>query len=210
MFVDILIIAVITLSIMICYHKGVILSLFNMMSAVLSFVLIAVLYEPVVDAFKKSYIGLKLEEIIRSRVAEWFLDAEDNLLHSSETPQFIKDFLYSGTDTATEAISVLSDKILSMAVGVFVFVVLVILIRLIVKYIPGILNSVAKIPLLRQANKILGGVMGILLGIIWSVVLIHVIGLLSLVPEFEFLDKQIFDSVFINFMHTVTNGKLLF
>ena len=97
-----------------------------------------------------------------------------------------------------------------MAVGVFVFVVLVILIRLIVKYIPGILNSVAKIPLLRQANKILGGVMGILLGIIWSVVLIHVIGLLSLVPEFEFLDKQIFDSVFINFMHTVTNGKLLF
>ena len=80
MFVDILIIAVITLSIMICYHKGVILSLFNMMSAVLSFVLIAVLYEPVVDAFKKSYIGLKLEEIIRSRVAEWFLDAEDNLL----------------------------------------------------------------------------------------------------------------------------------
>lgn len=210
MFVDILIIAVITLSIMICYHKGVILSLFNMMSVVLSFVLIAVLYEPVVDAFKKSYIGLKLEEIIRSRVAEWFLDAEDNLLHSSETPQFIKDFLYSGTDTATEAISVLSDKILSMAVGVFVFVVLVILIRLIVKYIPGILNSVAKIPLLRQANKILGGVMGILLGIIWSVVLIHVIGLLSLVPEFEFLDKQIFDSVFINFMHTVTNGKLLF
>ena len=203
MVIDILIVTVITLSIIICYRKGVILSLFNMVSAVLSFAMIAVSFEPVTEAFKSSYVGKMLADAIRKRVSGIFLDTGDSIMHSPDTPQFVKKFFYSGTDTAAEAITMLTDKVFNMMVGIVVFVLLVIAIRLAVKFIPGVLNTVARIPLLKQANKLFGGAIGIVLGIIWSVVLIHVVGLLSLVPELGFLDKQISDSVFIVIMRVI-------
>lgn len=210
MFIDILLLVIITFSIIICFKKGIVLSVFNILSAVASVILLAIFYNPSVEAFKNSFLGIKLTEGVQKRVSDMFLESGNTAIQSSDMPEFVKEFLYSGTDTITQSITNLTDKIIGIIIGIVVFILLVLIIKLIVKFVPKILDAVTSLPILRQANKLLGGIAGVAVGIIWSFLAVYIVGLLSLVPALEFLDEQIGQSLFISVLHTLKIGEFLF
>lgn len=202
MFIDILFLFIITFSIIICFKKGIVLSVFNVISAIVSVAVVAILYKPAVRIFQSSYLGIKLTEGIQSRVSEMLLGSE-NAASSSNMPEFVKVFLYNSTDTITHSIANLTDKIIGVIIGIIVFIMLVLIVKLIVRFVPKILDAVTSLPLLRQANKLLGGASGVVIGTIWSVIAVYIVGLLSLIPELEFLNEQIGQSLFVSVLHTL-------
>lgn len=210
MFVDIIVITIIAVSVIVCFKKGIVLSVFNMLSAVLSVILLALLYKPASSAFKASEFGISLYESVHSRVSELLLESGNNAVSSSDLPDFIKEILYNSTENVTEAIASLSDRIMDLIVGLAAFLVLLLAVKLVFKLIPAILESITRLPVLKQANKLLGGAAGIVIGVIWSVVAIYAVGLLSLVPALEFLNEQLSQSQIMNILHTLKISNILF
>lgn len=210
MIVDVLILTILIISVIVCFKKGIVRSVFNAVSAVLSFVLMAVLYKPVSAAFKSSDFGKGLYADVHDRVSQALVTSGNNAVAESELPEFIKSFLYSGAESAAESIASMTDKIMDVIVAIVAFIVLLIVIKLVFKLVPAVLEFLTKLPVLKQANKLLGGVAGIAVGLVWSVVAVYVVGLLSLLPSLEFLNEQIASSAVMEFLHTSGLGKLLF
>lgn len=195
---------------MMCFKKGIAICVFNVISAIASAVLIIMFYNPVTEAVKTSDLGIKLTDTIHSRVSDMFVQSGNNAISSSDMPEFFKDFLYSGTETMSQSISNITDKIVGIIISVVVFLLLILAIKLVLKLVPKFINIITNLPLIKQANHVLGAVAGIAMGLLWSLVAVYIIGVLSLIPALEFLDRQIGQSLFMSIIHTLEIGDLLF
>jgi uncharacterized membrane protein required for colicin V production len=196
MLVDLLIVFIITISIIVSFKKGFALSVFNMLSSVFSVALVSLLYTPITEGFKRSYLGNMLSDSVRNYVSGMFEQSE-NAVVSSDAPEFIKFFL-TENQTVSEAVNGITDKIVGIVVGVAAFILVIVASKLIVKFMPKIIDVISKIPLIKQANKLLGIVSGTVMGVVWSFLVVYVAGLLSLIPSMEFLDSQISRSVIVS------------
>ncbi|WP_289466312.1 hypothetical protein, partial [Klebsiella pneumoniae] len=66
------------------------------------------------------------------------------------------------------------------------------------------------LPVIKQLDKLLGGALGIVVGVIWMVIAVYGLGLLSLVPALEFLDEQLAGSFILNAIQNTYIGEFLF
>ena len=153
---DIILIAVIIISIYIGAKRGLVRTLFTTLSTFISLILTALIYTPFSKALYNSPFGSYIKELTLSFFAEKF----------QNTPQ------HPMINHAAETSSVLIVNIVS-------FVLVIIVIRIFLAFLFSILNITAKLPVIKQFNSILGMVIGAVGGILISYIAIGIIAALG-------------------------------
>ncbi len=206
MILDILCIGIIGVSILVCFRRGFVMSLFSALSAAATLIVMTVFYKPFVAAVKSSPLGISLTESFRRRVADMLTGTAGDAIASSTAPGFIKDIMRSGTQSAGDAAAACADRSMEVLIAVVTFVALMLILKILLRLVPGIIRTVTRLPVVHQADKLLGLGIGVILGFVWVVVAVYCAGLLSLAPSFEFLDAQIADSFFLDLINSIEIG----
>ena len=210
MIVDIILLAILTITIMSYFRNGFAVSLFNTASAVISVVLIAMFHNPLTQLVKASPFGVWLYDTVNTRVSEMFISSGREAIGADEAPGFFQKMIDDGLNSVNDTVLELTDKILGIVVAVVVFLLLVVIFKIVSKVFPKILKAIVSLPILKQLDKLLGGALGIVVGIIWMVIGIYAIGLVSLVPALEFLDDQLANSMMLSALQNTFIGDILF
>ena len=153
---DIIFIAVLILFAYLGAKKGLIKTLVGIASTVLSVILSMLLYNPISKILYDSSLGDSVKEYVREFLTGKAEGAAKLLI----------------TDAAVETASVLVMNIIS-------FVVVIIASKILIILLSKILNIAAKFPIIKQANKLLGMIAGIISGILVCYIAVGVIMTLS-------------------------------
>lgn len=158
--VDLLIIAIVGLSVFLGYKKGIISLTIQLFAFIIAIVITLILYRPISN-FVINTTGI--DEAIQNEV----LKRANDIMESEEKNE-VKDVVIN---EAKE--NILPQTARTIAINVVTFGVLIILfivIRIILRFISAFANLISKLPVLNQFNK-LGG---LLYGLIRGILLIYV------------------------------------
>ena len=151
--------------------KGLIKTLFGAVSTVISIILSMVFYKPVSEILYKSLAG----DLIRNSVSE-----------------IIKEKIQAGQQLPVFEQSV--ETLTSLVVNAISFVIVVLAVKLLIIVLSNVLNIVSKLPVIKQANKLLGMAAGVLSGIIVCYIVIGVIATLGAEGNVKILQESIQNS----------------
>ena len=152
--IDIIIIAIVVLSIFLGYKKGLVALSIQLLSFIIAVVITFILYQPITN-FIVNATGI--DELIQNSILEKANDVmqEDNEMSNTIVEQVKNDML-------PETARTISINIIQGAVILILYVV----IRLILRFVTALANLVAKLPILHQFNKLGGVIYGILRGLL--------------------------------------------
>ena len=160
--VDIIIVLTVVVSALLAYRKGLISLSVQLLATIISILIIIVIYKPVSNLIINT---TGIDEYIQNGILEKVTDVVEQ---DGENNNKIVETIENGMlpETARE----LSINIVQGGV----ILILYILLRIALKFVTGLVNIVAKVPIIKQINK-LGG---IIYGIIRGLLLVYVILLL--------------------------------
>ena len=153
---DIILIAVLVIFAAMGAKKGLISTLVGVASTVLSLLLSLMLYNPVSKALFESQFGVNVKEFVHEMLLKNAEGAAKLLV----------------TDATVEAASMLVMNVIS-------FVAVILISKIAIMIVSHVLNFAAKLPVIKQANKLLGMVAGVLSGLLVCYIALGVIKALS-------------------------------
>lgn len=152
------------------YKRGFVRSILGMASTLLSLLLSILLVNPISQLLLESSLGNRVREFLLSKA-------------TTESPIVLETAIQSAT---------------SVFIKIIAFIAALILIKIVVKFITKVLNIAAKLPLIKQANSILGALIGVLVGVIVSYI---IVGCIS---------AFIAEDVFLGFSEIISNSKIAY
>ncbi len=161
---DIIILAFLVLSIFFGYKKGLIGVVFNLCAFLLAIIITWILYTPVTNAIIKN---TQIDDNIRNVIVEKGViqdkdgeKQEENIVNNyiqKYVTEHIKD---TANDVVEETAKVISEKVVAIGVAIILFIVVRIGLILL-KYVA---DGIAKLPVIKQFNKVGGTVYGAIRG----------------------------------------------
>ena len=182
--IDLIVLAIIALSIFLGYKKGLIGVIFKIVSFVIAIVLTLLLYKPISNVIINN---TNFDETIRSTVIEKLSTQkiEDGKINKEETdlPGIMVDYINAGIKNTVDAtrdniVELAADNLSKTGIEIVVAVALFIIIRLLLIFAKAILEAIAELPIIRQFNELGGTIYGILRGIILVYAILAIISLL--------------------------------
>ena len=176
--VDLVILAIIILCIIIGYVRGLTGSLIKIVSFVLSIVIAFLLFIPISNLIiNNTQIDENLEQSIREMIV-----GNDN--KEENMPEAITDYIAqqieSASDSAKEAIADSTAREVSLTiVKAGTWIILFIVARILLIFLRFITSLIAKLPVIKQFDKLGGIIYGILEGLIIVYVLLAIISFVS-------------------------------
>ena len=174
---DVIIIVVLVLFMYIGYRRGLIKTVFSLGSFVLAILLASYLYPIVAEWIRTTpvFTGLK-EYIIRTMGLEEVVQAHaEEVIGSLPLPDLLyRSLLQHNTPNVFELLNVntieeyIAGFFAGMAINIVAMVLVFIVVRLILGFLAGVLDIVARLPVIKQFNR--GG--GLLLGLGQGMILI--------------------------------------
>ena len=177
--VDIVILAILLLCIIIGYVRGLTGSLIKILSFVLSIVIAFILFIPISNLIiENTQIDENLEQSIREMIIGNGQNEEENM------PQAITDYIgqkvEGAADDAKEAIAdSTANEVAITIVKAGTWIVLFIVERILLIFLRFITSLIAKLPVIKQFDKLGGIIYGILEGLIIIYVLLAIISFVS-------------------------------
>ena len=160
--VDIIIVLIIVISALLAYRKGLISLSVQLLATIISILIIIVIYKPVSNLIINT---TGIDEYIQNGILEKVTDVVEQ---DKENNNQIVETIENG---------MLPETARNLSIDIVqggVILILYILLRIALRFVTGLVNIVAKVPIIKQINK-LGGV---LYGIIRGILLLYVILLL--------------------------------
>lgn len=167
---DMVLIAIVVFICILAYQKGLVLSVFDLISSAVAIVLSCLLY-PIISGFLKDTVVL---EWIQSPIQEMLLEksaalgevSAAELLQQFSLPGVIYDGMLDKIGTVSGDLMVTTGQV-SMVVAQFILnIICIILVFVLVKvglfFAKGFLQTITKLPVLKQVNKVGGIVFGVL------------------------------------------------
>ncbi|MBE7022088.1 MAG: CvpA family protein [Ruminococcaceae bacterium] len=185
---DIIAVAIIVLLAVWGMKKGLVRSIFSLGSFLLSLILALSLY-PAVSGFLEDstigdYVRINVYKVFDSETAESQATQEEPDLH---LPQSLSSAITGAAEQATETVKEsMAETVASLALKLLGILAVFLLVRVILWVVLLIFDAVAKLPVLKSANKLLGGALGAVYGVL-AVYLI--LALLTLVTTFQAFNK---------------------
>ena len=182
--IDLIVLAIIALSIFLGYKKGLIGVIFKIVSFEIAIVLTLLLYKPISNVIINN---TNFDETIRSTVIEKLSTQkiEDGKINKEETdlPGIMVDYINAGIKNTVDAtrdniVELAADNLSKTGIEIVVAVALFIIIRLLLIFAKAILEAIAELPIIRQFNELGGTIYGILRGIILVYAILAIISLL--------------------------------
>lgn len=163
---DIILILVIVLSAYTGSKRGFIRSLVGMASTIASLFISMILYNPVSNYMYNSSIGKSIEEA----VAKFF--EKNPPVETTQIPSLLSNGAQAITDGATKTVTLI-------IIGILSFILVAVLSKLVIKVIMVVMNVASKLPIIKQANSLLGAFVGAISGTLVCYVFIGVIATLE-------------------------------
>ena len=161
--VDVVIVAIIALSTLLAYRKGLISLAIGLVSFIVALVLTLILYRPIASIII-NYTSI--DDMIANSI---YADSSDSIDQNAENAEYLID--QAKNNLLPEAAHNLANNIITGIVALVLFVAIQIILRL----IKALANLIAKLPILSQINKAGGVVYGLLRGVL----IIYVVMLLT-------------------------------
>lgn len=180
--VDIVIIGIILLCLIIGYVRGLTGSLIKILSFVLSIIIAFILFVPISNfIINNTQIDEKIEQSIREKLI-------DNSQEDEKMPEAITDYIgqkvEQATDDAKEAIINSTAKDVSITiVKSGTWIILFIIARILLIFLKFITGLIARLPVIKQFDKLGGIIYGILEGLVIVYVLLAIISFASPVVD---------------------------
>ena len=160
--VDIIIVLIIVISALLAYRKGLISLSVQLLATIISILIIIVIYKPVSNLIINT---TGIDEYIQNGILEKVTDVvEQDKENNNQIVETIETGMWPET-ARNLSIDIVQGGVI---------LILYILLRIALRFVTGLVNIVAKVPIIKQINK-LGGV---LYGIIRGILLVYVILLL--------------------------------
>lgn len=164
--VDIVIIAIIGLSIFLGYRKGLVALAIGLFSFVIAAVITFVLYQPITNlVVNVTGIDEFIEDAILEKANDVMVEGDNELAN-----QVIEEAKNNMLPETARAIAV---NIITIGVVFILFI----LVKIALKFVTALANLVAKLPILNQFNKLGGVIYGLIRGLLIVYVILLIINI---------------------------------
>lgn len=162
---DILLVAILVTAFIYWHNKGLVKSIWKIAALIVTIVLVLLLKNPVADYISDTNLAVNLNNSI-SEMISVPPGGGVNITETLNLPEFMHKELEVGAESAkntAEAInrtaaSALTDTIIIIGVCIALFI----LIRLALMAAFMLINTATKLPVIKGANKLLGGILGMI------------------------------------------------
>lgn len=182
--VDIVIIAILALSIIMGYKKGLINVIFNIFAFLLAIIITLVLYKPVSDIIIKN---TDIQEKIETAIIENTKGEENKKEEKTENgiQKYIENTMQNAEEDAkSKAIEVVAKNVSTKCIEIITALILFVITRIILVVLKFLTETLANLPIVKQCNEIGGLLYGIIKGLlIIYVILTIMFFIISLKPE---------------------------
>ena len=168
---DIILVAIITLNVFICYKKGLVKLAVGLIAVLVSVILAVLLYKPVSNIIINN---TELDEKIKSAITENFVNEEETTEETEDNgfmkyiEKYVEDPVNkTKNEIVIEASGVIATKLIDIIAMVSIFIVA----RLVLILLTFVTDMITSLPILKQFNE-LGG---ILYGLIKALLIIYVL-----------------------------------
>ncbi len=180
--VDLIILALVALSIFIGYRRGLIKCAINVLSFFIAILVVILLTTPISNLIINN---TKIDDNIKSTILEKIdfnnVSAEDLKLdeNNSNSPEVVRDYINDLTKGATDNVAeVLAENLSIMIVNIGVAIVLFIGTKFALIFVKALADILGKIPLIKQFNKAGGIIYGVASGIVRVYLILAVISII--------------------------------
>ncbi len=214
---DIVVILVIGIAVFSGYKKGFIKTSFGILSFILAIVLTFMFYKPVMVYLKDN---TQIEEWITEYL--YNIDFGDNFNNTNDdtdepdSENKGESFLSNLPQVVIEMLELdkykddlkadIIQKIVDFAMKLLAIIIVYISAKLLLTIVVLVLNSIFKLPVLKQFNELLGLIVGFVLGLIHVYVILAIVALVSSMPVAEGLTNLVNNSLFARILY---NNNLL-
>lgn len=173
---DIIVILILGVCFYFYYNKGLILTLLGFCSTLLSAVLSRFLSPLLGDALRQTSIFDSIKEYVSSSITQNGNGVGKNFINSLDIPEFLKTSLLDNNNpevykrlNVTQISDYVSEYVASFIINIIAMIAVFIILIVLFKFLSKTLNIIAKLPVLKTANKLAGGGIGLVQGvlIIW-------------------------------------------
>lgn len=150
-------------------RKGFMQAVFSLSSFVIALILAFLLSSPVSGLLEKSFIGdyvhkSTYEMLVNEDVTE---TKTEEVASSLPLPKMMtKAITDEAEETALSVQKQLADSVATVTLNVLSAIIVFILVKLLVFLLSHLLDLISRLPVLRSANKLLGGMLGAVYGIL--------------------------------------------
>lgn len=177
--VDLIIIGIIALSVFLAYRKGLISLALGLVSFVIAIVITVILYKQVANLVINV---TSIDETIENAIYE---QANGMTEQDNETAQFIVDA--AKDELLPQTARTLSVNIVTGGV----FLVLFLAAKIALRFVSALANLIAKLPIIKQVNKLGGVIYGLLRGFLIVYIALLVISVVGTINPNNSVHKEI-------------------
>jgi len=195
--IDLFVLAIIALFTFIGYKKGLINVALGLICFILAIILSLILYKPISSIIiERTSLTSTLEHTIEER-----LSSADN---KEETTNIISNYYKT---VKTSSIPIIANSIAKTIIQIACIIAVFLITSIILFFIRLSGDFVAKLPLIKQVNDILGTIYGLLKGILFVYGLFAIINLLAPIVDISNILNIINSSIISNIMY---NNNIIF
>lgn len=185
--IDFIIIIILLMCIFYGYKRGLVNLVISLFTFVIALVIAIFLYKPIANiVIDNTSICDNIENCIFERIKDENVEKSDNEIIQLADKYILKD-------AKSETAEVIASSIAKTVIDVLTFIILVTVIRICLIIINKIFSIITEVPIIKQFNKLGGGLYGIIQGIIINYILFAVI--IVIIPLISTNTTTVVDSI---------------
>lgn len=191
MILDIILVAIIVVFMYFGRKRGFVRTFRNLCSFILSIIIALLTYSKITEFISDSPVG----DFIRKRL---FDSVGTSNMDLSSLPDFLQTPLETGVTSVAQTIS---SNMATMVISILSIIITILVVKLLLNILFKALDLFAKLPVLKQFNRILGLVFGAVNGYFWMCIALYAVTYLSNIPSAHFLEEIIESSKVAAFLN---------
>lgn len=199
--IDIVVIAILALSIFLGYKRGLIKVIFNLCAFLVALILTFILYKPVASFVIQNtdlYDNIK-QVVLENGITEKKEDVIDN---NVGVDKYIEKYTYNAiTEAKNDVVKSAADTIALNAVNVMVSIVLFIVIRILLIFARFLVEALAELPIVKQFNELGGALYGAITGLITIYAILAIVFFIVSINGFEYINEAIDMSIITKYLY---------
>ena len=201
--VDLIVIGIIAICIFFGYRKGLIGVLFTILSFIIALIIALILYKPISNAI---ITNTEIDENIQNTIMEKVLSSktEENITteQANNTSQIVVDYINSYTNEVKNVgTEIVAKNLAETTIRIVVLILLLIVTRIKLFFFKAVFTIIAKIPIIKQVNKLGGILYGVIKGLFIIYVILAILSLLApMISDVEIF-KAINNSFIAGYMY---------
>ncbi len=184
--------------------KGLVKSIYSLGSLILSLILALTLYPAVSDFLQESvvydYVQINVYKVFNEEQNETVVDKETK--NSLNLPGSLQETIYGTAKEAASAVKEsVAESVAVLAIKILSILVVFILVKILLWVLLKLLNAVSKLPIIRTANKLLGGITGLVYGVLLIYVILAVFTFTTTLNALNKPTELILQSKYVSVMY---------